>query len=157
VILSRGGLVELFFTDRRRAVAAGVAPGIDRAEDPPGLVIHRYASGQYARGRTAITTTTLSHVAVGSRFRRALPVAYPEPHGSARQLLLVRVTTNNSALGCGEAVTTSPEATDAASALVDGSQARTPGESVKSGQTGRRRDRSIPTVKIATAGALGVA
>ena len=52
----------------------------------------------------------------------AIPVAYPEPndHDSTRHLLLVRVTTDDGAIGWGEAVTMWSEATDATAALVDG-------------------------------------
>jgi len=48
----------------------------------------------------------------------AIPVAYPEPndHGSTRHLLLVRITSDDGAIGWGEAVTMWPEATDAADA-----------------------------------------
>ena len=52
----------------------------------------------------------------------AIPVAYPEPndHDATRHLLLVRVTTDDGAVGWGEAVTMWPEATDATAALVAG-------------------------------------
>lgn len=51
-----------------------------------------------------------------------IPVAYPEPndHNAVRHLLLVRIATDDGAVGWGEAVTMWPEASDATAALVAG-------------------------------------
>lgn len=52
----------------------------------------------------------------------AIPVAYPEPndHGATRNLCLVKIRTDEGAVGWGEAVTMWPEASRATAAVVDG-------------------------------------
>src|SRR5205085_919851 len=52
----------------------------------------------------------------------AIPVSYPEPNDfdALRHLCLVKLTTDDGAVGWGEAVTMFPEATFATRAIVDG-------------------------------------
>lgn len=70
-----------------------------------------------------------------------IPVAYPEPndHGATRRLLLVRVTTDDGAVGWGEAITMWPEATAAVAAIVRGMADLVVGtDPVRMGATWRR-------------------
>jgi L-alanine-DL-glutamate epimerase-like enolase superfamily enzyme len=52
----------------------------------------------------------------------AIPVSYPEPNdfGALRHLCLVRITTDDGAVGWGEAITQMPEASFATKAVVEG-------------------------------------